>query len=237
MHFIDAVNYTKHMKKIRQIAGLTGSSTIDTESIPMRKTAIAEAVAVADNQQTFNLDLNAIHACPIQIQKIIGSKVKMMLEAHVRAKYLNEAMGDGNTFDDFARTGEEVDANEFRRWLWVYTEMTDTMKHYTGRPMNLGSYLKYKATKIVDDIAVAQRKRHFNTVAELKKEYRLEMENAKDLMSEAEAIEMDKVYPVGFYEALTECLNERLEEMEKLSKPYKDMDTDRQLIKDLLTEL
>ena len=200
-------------------------------------TSIAEAVAVADNQQSFNLDLNAIHACPIQIQKIIGSKVKMMLEAHVRAKYLNEAMGDGNTFDDFAGTGEETDANEFRRWLWVYTEMTDTMKHYTGRPMNLGSYLKYKATKIVDDIAVAQRKRHFNTVAELKKEYRQEMENAKDLMSEAEAIELDKVYPAGFYEALTECLTERLEEMEKLSKPYKDMEADREMITSLLMEL
>ena len=206
----------------------------------MRKTAIAEAIgANMENgqKQTFNLDLKAIHACPIQVQQVIGSKVKTMLEAYVRAKYLNEAMGDGNTFDEFAGTGSETDGNEFRRWLWVYMEMTDTMTHYTGRPMNLASYLKYKATKIVDDIAVAQRKRHFNTVAELKKEYRLEIDNAKELLSEAESIELDQVYPQGFYEALAECLNARLEEMDRLSKPYKDMDADRELIQGLLKEI
>ena len=197
----------------------------------------ADEARAPTTQQVFDLDLSAIHACPIQIQKLIGSKVRTMLESFVRAKYLNEAMGDSSTFDDFAGTGEETDANEFRRWLWVYVEMTDTMVHYTGRPMNLDSYLKYKATKIVDDIAVAQRKKHLNTVAELKKEYRLEMENAKALMSEAESIELDKVYPAGFYEALTECLTERLEEMEKLSKPYKDMEADREMITSLLMEL
>ncbi len=202
----------------------------------MRKTAIAEAVAVANNQQTFNMDLQAIHKCSIQVQQIIGAKVKTMLEAHVRAKYLKEAMGDGNTFDDFAGTGEETDANEFRRWLWVYMEMTDTMTHYTGRPMNLASYLKFKATKIVDDIAKAQRKRHFNTVAELKKEYRLEMENAKDLLAEAESIELDRVYPKGFYDALAECFNARLEEMDRLDKPYKDMDADRFMIEEHLKQ-
>ena len=228
------------MKKIRQIAGLADSQTIDQGVYTMRKTAIAEAIgANMENgqKQTFNLDLKAIHACPIQIQQVIGSKVKAMLEAHVRAKYLNEAMGDGNTFDEFAGTGSETDGNEFRRWLWCYMEMTDTMVHYTGRPMNLDSYLKYKATKIVDDIAVAQRKKHFDTVKMLKKEYRLEMENAKELLSEAESIELDKVYPQGFYEALAECINARLEEMERLSKPYDDMEADRVMLKGLLEQV
>jgi hypothetical protein len=197
----------------------------------------ADEARAPTTQQVFDLDLSAIHACPIQIQKLIGSKVRTMLESFVRAKYLNEAMGDSSTFDDFAGTGEETDANEFRRWLWVYVEMTDTMVHYTGRPMNLDSYLKYKATKIVDDIAVAQRKKHLNTVAELKKEYRLEMENAKDLLAEAESIELDHVYPDGFYDALVECLNGRLEEMDKLARPYKDMETDQELIRSLIREI
>jgi hypothetical protein len=197
----------------------------------------ADEARAPTTQQVFDLDLTAIHACPIQIQKLIGSKVRTMLESFVRAKYLNEAMGDSSTFDDFAGTGEETDANEFRRWLWVYVEMTDTMVHYTGRPMNLDSYLKYKATKIVDDIAVAQRKKHLNTVAELKKEYRLEMENAKDLLAEAESIELDHVYPDGFYDALVECLNGRLEEMDKLARPYKDMETDQELIRSLIREI
>ena len=189
------------MKKIRRIAGLTGSSTIDQGVYTMRKTAIAEAIgANMENgrKQTFNLDLKAIHACPIQVQQVIGSKVKTMLEAYVRAKYLNEAMGDGNTFDEFAGTGSETDGNEFRRWLWVYMEMTDTMTHYTGRPMNLASYLKYKATKIVDDIAVAQRKRHFNTVAELKKEYRLEIDNAKNYWLKRNQSSWIRSIPKGF---------------------------------------
>ena len=197
----------------------------------------ADEARAPTTQQVFDLDLSAIHACPIQIQKLIGSKVRTMLESFVRAKYLNEAMGDSSTFDDFAGTGEETDANEFRRWLWVYVEMTDTMVHYTGRPMNLDSYLKYKATKIVDDIAVAQRKKHLNTVAELKKEYRLEMENAKDLLAEAESIELDHVYPDGFYDSLVECLNGRLEEMDKLARPYKDMETDQELIRSLIREI
>ena len=97
--------------------------------------------------------------------------------------------------------------------------------------------MKYKATKIVDDIAVAQRKKHLNTVAELKKEYRLEMENAKDLLAEAESIELDHVYPDGFYDALVECLNGRLEEMDKLARPYKDMETDQELIRSLIREI
>jgi len=202
-----------------------------------KRAMTADEARAPTTQQVFDLDLAAIHACPIQIQKLIGSKVRTMLESFVRAKYLNEAMGDSSTFDDFAGTGEETDANEFRRWLWVYVEMTDTMVHYTGRPMNLDSYLKYKATKIVDDIAVAQRKKHLNTVAELKKEYRLEMENAKDLLAEAESIELDHVYPDGFYDALVECLNGRLEEMDKLARPYKDMETDQELIRSLIREI
>ena len=202
-----------------------------------KRAMTADEARAPTTQQVFDLDLSAIHACPIQIQKLIGSKVRTMLESFVRAKYLNEAMGDSSTFDDFAGTGEETDANEFRRWLWVYVEMTDTMVHYTGRPMNLDSYLKYKATKIVDDIAVAQRKKHLNTVAELKKEYRLEMENAKDLLAEAESIELDHVYPDGFYDALVECLNGRLEEMDKLARPYKDMETDQELIRSLIREI
>jgi len=202
-----------------------------------KRAMTADEARAPTTQQVFDLDLQAIHACPIQIQKLIGSKVRTMLESFVRAKYLNEAMGDSSTFDDFAGTGEETDANEFRRWLWVYVEMTDTMVHYTGRPMNLDSYLKYKATKIVDDIAVAQRKKHLNTVAELKKEYRLEMENAKDLLAEAESIELDHVYPDGFYDALVECLNGRLEEMDKLARPYKDMETDQELIRSLIREI
>ena len=48
---------------------------------------------------------------------------------------------------------------------------------------------------------------------------------------------MDQVYPQGFYEALAECLNARLEEMDRLSKPYKDMDADRELIQGLLKEI
>ena len=197
----------------------------------------ADEARAPTTQQVFDLDLSAIHACPIQIQKLIGSKVRTMLESFVRAKYLNEAMGDSSTFDDFAGTGEETDANEFRRWLWVYVEMTDTMVHYTGRPMNLDSYLKYKATKIVDDIAVAQRKKHLNTVAELKKERRDVIETAKDLLSEAESIELDRRYPEGFYEALTECLNLRLEQMHNLSKPYPGMDADQELILGLIKDI
>jgi uncharacterized protein (UPF0335 family) len=205
-------------------------------------TAIAVAVEVANNQQTFNLDLKAIHTSPIQIQQIIGAKVKTMLERFVHDKYYFMAMNDGitrdePTFSDDAGTSPVEDANEFRKWLWVYMEMTDTMVHYTGRPMNLRSYLMYKVTKIEEDIAVAQRKRHLNTVAELKKERRSVMDNAKDLLAEAESIELDRRYPEGFYEVLTECLNLRLEQMHNLSKPYPGMDADQELILGLIKDI
>jgi uncharacterized protein (UPF0335 family) len=205
-------------------------------------TSIAVAMQEVDNQQTFNLDLKAIHACPIQIQQIIGAKVKTMLGKYVHDKYYFMAMNDGitrdePTFSDDAGTSPVEDANEFRKWLWVYMEMTDTMVHYTGRPMNLKSYLMFKATKIEEDIATAQRKQHLNTVAELKKERRTVMDDAKDLLAEAESIELDRRYPDGFYEALTECLNLRLEQMHNLSKPYPGMDADQELILGLIKEI
>ena len=197
---------------------------------------LAVAMQEVNNQQTFNLNLDAIHACKFEVQQVIGRRVVDMLEEYVRAKYLKEALGDGQTFEEWAGTADEEDSNEFRKWLWVYREMTDTMK-FKGQPMDLESYIRYKGTRILDDIVTAQMMGHKNTVAELKKEHRIESERAKKFIAEADNIELDRRYPAQFYDVLMECLTTRLEKMQQMDKPYKDMDTDMELIKGLMKEI
>ena len=41
---------------------------------------LAVAMQEVNNQQTFNLNLDAIHACKFQVQQIIGRRVVDMLE-------------------------------------------------------------------------------------------------------------------------------------------------------------
>ena len=197
---------------------------------------LAVAMEEVNNQQTFNLNLDAIHACKFQVQQVIGRRVVDMLEDHVRTKVLKEALGDGQTFEEWAGTADDKDANEFRKWLWVYREMTDTMK-FKGQPMDLESYIKYKGTKILDEIVTAQMMGHKNTVAELKREYRIESEKAKNYIAEADNVELDQRYPVGFYEALKECLETRIEKMQQMSKHYEEYEADMALIKGLLEEI
>ena len=60
--------------------------------------------------------------------------------------------------------------------------------------MDLESYIKYKGTKILDEIVTAQMMGHKNTVAELRREYRIESEKAKNYIAEADNVELDQTY-------------------------------------------
>ena len=195
---------------------------------------LATAMADANNQQAeweLGEHSQAFNICAFEIQSIIGSKVKQMLKDYVYRKYereANEAMGDPGT--------EPVeDSNEFRKWLWVYFNITDTCVAWTGAKCNLETYLKYDANKYTKKMVEAQMKGHKKDVATYHRLKEVSLGDAERLLAEAGNVELDHRYPEGFYDAMVDVVDSSLTDIE--SKSYANKDADVVFLKGLRAEM
>ena len=196
--------------------------------------SIATAMAEANNQQVeweLGHHQQAFNICAFQIQSVVGNKVKQMLKNYVMDKYdreANQAQGD-------CGVKPVEDSNEFRKWLWVYFNMTDTCVAWTGAKCNLESYLIYDAEKYKKKKIEAQMRGNENDVTTF---YRLQAKadsDARTLLAEAGNVELDHRYPEGFYDAMLEVVESRMKEIE--SKSYGNKDADMVFLKALKTDM
>ena len=196
--------------------------------------SIATAMAEANNQQVeweLGHHQQAFNICAFQIQSVVGNKVKQMLKNYVMDKYdreANQAQGD-------CGVKPVEDSNEFRKWLWVYFNMTDTCVAWTGAKCNLESYLIYDAEKYRLKMIEAQMRGNENDVTTF---YRLQAKadnDARTLLAEAGNVELDHRYPEGFYDAMLEVVESRMKEIE--SKSYGNKDADMVFLKALKTDM
>ena len=196
--------------------------------------SIATAMAEANNQQVeweLGHHQQAFNICACQIQSVIGNKVKQMLKNYVMDKYdreANQAQGD-------CGVKPVEDSNEFRKWLWVYFNMTDTCVAWTGAKCNLETYLTYDAEKYRLKKIEAQMRGNENDVTTF---YRLQAKadsDARTLLAEAGNVELDHRYPEGVYDAMLEVVESRMKEIE--SKSYGNKDADMVFLKALKTDM
>ena len=196
--------------------------------------SLATAMAEANNQQVeweLGHHKQAFNICAFQIQSVVGNKVKQMLKNYVMDKYdreANQAQGD-------CGVKPVEDSNEFRKWLWVYFNMTDTCVAWTGAKCNLESYLIYDAEKYKKKMLEAQMRGNANDVTTF---YRLQAKadsDARTLLAEAGNVELDHRYPEGFYDAMLEVVESRMKEIE--SKSYGNKDADMVFLKALKTDM
>ena len=196
--------------------------------------SIATAMAEANNQQVeweLGHHQQAFNICAFQIQSVVGNKVKQMLKNYVMDKYdreANQAQGD-------CGVKPVEDSNEFRKWLWVYFNMTDTCVAWTGAKCNLERYLIYDAEKYKKKKIEAQMRGNENDVTTF---YRLQAKadsDARTLLAEAGNVELDHRYPEGFYDAMLEVVESRMKEIE--SKSYGNKDADMVFLKALKTDM
>ncbi len=196
--------------------------------------SIATAMAEANNQQVeweLGHHQQAFNICAFQIQSVVGNKVKQMLKNYVMDKYdreANQAQGD-------CGVKPVEDSNEFRKWLWVYFNMTDTCVAWTGAKCNLETYLTYDAEKYRLKKIEAQMRGNENDVTTY---YRLQAKadgDARTLLAEAGNVELDHRYPEGFYDAMLEVVESRMKEIE--SKSYGNKDADMVFLKALKTDM
>ena len=196
--------------------------------------SIATAMAEANNQQVeweLGHHQQAFNICAFQIQSVVGNKVKQMLKNYVMDKYdreANQAQGD-------CGVKPVEDSNEFRKWLWVYFNMTDTCVAWTGAKCNLETYLTYDAEKYRLKKIEAQMRGNENDVTTY---YRLQAKadgDARTLLAEAGNVELDHSYPEGFYDAMLEVVESRMKEIE--SKSYGNKDADMVFLKALKTDM
>ena len=196
--------------------------------------SIATAMAEANNQQVeweLGHHQQAFNICAFQIQSVVGNKVKQMLKNYVMDKYdreANQAQGD-------CGVKPVEDSNEFRKWLWVYFNMTDTCVAWTGAKCNLESYLIYDAEKYKKKKIEAQMRGNENDVTTF---YRLQAKadsDARTLLAEAGNVELDHRYPEVFYDAMLEVVESRMKEIE--SKSYGNKDADMVFLKALKTDM
>ena len=196
--------------------------------------SIATAMAEANNQQVeweLGHHQQAFNICAFQIQSVVGNKVKQMLKNYVMDKYdreANQAQGD-------CGVKPVEDSNEFRKWLWVYFNMTDTCVAWTGAKCNLETYLTYDAEKYRLKKIEAKMRGNENDVTTF---YRLQAKadsDARTLLAEAGNVELDHRYPEGFYDAMLEVVESRMKEIE--SKSYGNKDADMVFLKALKTAM
>ena len=196
--------------------------------------SLAVAMAEANNQQVeweLGHHQQAFNICAFQIQSVVGNKVKQMLKNYVMDKYdreANQAQGD-------CGVKPVEDSNEFRKWLWVYFNMTDTCVAWTGAKCNLESYLIYDAEKYKKKKIEAQMRGNENDVTTF---YRLQAKadsDARTLLAEAGNVELDHRYPEGFYDAMLEVVESRMKEIE--SKSYGNKDADMVFLNALKTDM
>ena len=196
--------------------------------------SLSTAMAEANNQQVeweLGEHKQAFNICAFKIQSVIGNKVKQMLKNYVMDKYdreANQAMGD-------CGVKPVEDSNEFRKWLWVYFNMTDTCVAWNGAKCNLETYLTYDAEQFRLKKIKAQMKGHKKDVATF---YRLQAvadSEARTLLAEAGNVELDHQYPNGFFDAMLEVVELRMEEIE--SKSYANKDADVIFLKALKTQM
>ena len=196
--------------------------------------SLAVAMAEANNQQVeweLGHHQQAFNICAFQIQSVVGNKIKQMLKNYVMDKYDREA--DQAQGDCGVKPVE--DSNEFRKWLWVYFNMTDTCVAWTGAKCNLESYLIYDAEKYKKKKIEAQMRGNENDVTTF---YRLQAKadsDARTLLAEAGNVELDHRYPEGFYDAMLEVVESRMKEIE--SKSYGNKDADMVFLKALKTDM
>ena len=196
--------------------------------------SLAVAMSEANNQQVeweLGHHSQAFNICAFKIQSVIGNKVKQMLKNYVMDKYdreANQAQGD-------CGVKPVEDSNEFRKWLWVYFNMTDTCVAWNGAKCNLETYLTYDAEKFRVKKIEAQMKGHKKDVTTF---YRLQADadnEARTLLAEAGNVELDHQYPNGFFDAMLEVVELRMEEIE--SKSYANKDADVVFLKALKTDM
>ena len=196
--------------------------------------SLAVAMSEANNQQVeweLGEHKQAFNICAFKIQSVIGNKVKLMLKNYVMDKYdreADQAMGD-------CGVKPVEDSNEFRKWLLVYFHMTDTCVAWSGAKCNLETYLTYDSEQFRLKKIKAQMKGHKKDVATF---YRLQAvadSEARTLLAEAGNVELDHQYPNGFFDAMLEVVELRMEEIE--SKSYANKDADVVFLKALKTDM
>ena len=196
--------------------------------------SLSTAMAEANNQQVeweLGEHKQAFNICAFKIQSVIGNKVKQMLKNYVMDKYdreANQAMGD-------CGVKPVEDSNEFRKWLWVYFNMTDTCVAWNGAKCNLETYLTYDAEQFRLKKIKAQMKGHKKDVATFYRLQAVSDSEARTLLAEAGNVELDHQYPNGFFDAMLEVVELRMEEIE--SKSYANKYADVIFLKALKTQM